>query len=358
MTQAAKTFSPSLVDRNSDHDSDAALPLAKDRRLRILFVTSQWPSQKNPGGAIFVKREAEAVKACGVDLDLYIYEGGWSIAPYIKAIREMRRRIRHGRPDIIHARFGQCGIVARAQWQVPVVITYGGSDIEGYPMSPWRCRYRTYLLPAISRLLSLFVDEVIVVADHLGRKLPRKDYHVIPSGIDLTLFRPIPQAEARTKLGLPMARWLVLFVGNPANGTKRYALAAQACKLANASVDLELVALYGKPSEEVPLYMSACDVLLLTSTNEGSPNVVKEALACNLPVVSVDVGDVRERIQYVDGCVLCDRDDPQQIAYALEKVLLRNSRLDSRKHMEYLNSMTLAKQIINVYQCAAQSRSG
>lgn len=322
---------------------------ARERPLRVLYVTSQWPNPDKPDLAPFVRREVEALRATGIDLDVFVYKGGWSLLSYIRAIREMRRRLRTRRYDIIHARFGQCGLVARAQWRVPVVITYAGSDVEGTPHFAGRYRYRNYLLRAISWLLSLLVDEVIVVSDHLGRKLPTRHYHVIPGGIDFSLFRPIDQPEARHRLDLPSSQRLILFAGNPANRTKRYDLALQACMLASNSIGLQLIVLTGKPAEQVLLYMSACDVLLLTSSNEGSPNVVKEALACNLPIVSVNVGDVCERIQQLDGCVVCKTDDPDVIASGLIKVLTTKKRLNSRELIRKLDINELAKDIVNVY---------
>jgi len=206
--------------------------------VKILFITSQWPDEEKPNFAPFVKNEVEAIRMSGVDLDVYVYKGGWSFAKYVRAIQEVRRRISLIKYDVLHARFGQCAIVARAQWQVPVVVTYGGSDVEGSPHYCGKMRYRNYILRIVSWLLALLVDEVIVVSDHLGRKLPRKKYHVIPSGVDLSLFRPMDQTEARSKLGLPLDRKLALFAGAPSNKRKRFDLAKEASKLAANSLDI------------------------------------------------------------------------------------------------------------------------
>lgn len=294
----------------------------------------------------------QSLRDVGVSVDVLVYKGGWSLRAYVQAIRKMRQFLQRQHYDLAHARFGQCGVVARAQWQVPVVITYGGSDIEGSPHFAGLHRYRNYMLRAISWLLSLLVDEVIVVSDHLGRKLPRSNYHVIPDGVDLSLFHPMDRPEARSQLGLPVGRRLVLFAGDPANRRKRYDLAVQACELAGNSNDLDLVVLTGKPSEQVPVYMNACDVLLLTSANEGSPNVVKEALACNLPVVSVDVGDVREHIGGLDGCVVCDNDRPEVIAAALSSILQKRGTSDLRSSIMDLDKQKIAGRIISVYERA------
>lgn len=169
--------------------------------LRVLYVTSQL-SKDEQQGAPFVRREVEALRACNLDVDVYSYEGGWTFPVYVRAIRAFRARLRQKPYDIVHARFGQCGLVGRAQWQVPVVLTYGGGDVHGSLTFSGLQRYKHYALRAVGWVLSLLVDEVIVVSDHLGKMLPRRAYHVIPSGVDLSLFRPLDKAAARAQLGL------------------------------------------------------------------------------------------------------------------------------------------------------------
>ena len=325
---------------------------ANRRPLQVLFVTSQWGGKEGVGGAPFVRREVEALRACGLDVDVLAYDGAWNPLAYLRAIRTLRRRLRRRPYDVVHARFGQCGLVGRAQWKAPVVITYGGSDVQGALSASAIQRMQIFLLRSVSWGLSLLADEVIVVARHLGEKLPRRHYHVIPSGIDFTLFRPMDQQQARTQLALPLDRRLVLFVGNPNTRQKRFRLARQAFERAAASIDAQLVVLSGQPSSRVPLFMNACDVLLLTSFQEGSPNVVKEALACNLPVVSVDVGDVRERIGAIEGCVLCESSTPEVLADALLAVLKQPRRLAAREAVRDLDGNVLAEQVVDVYRRA------
>lgn len=283
---------------------------------------------------------------------MFVYEGGWRISSYYKAIRTLHRYLKTRRYDVISARFGQCGVVARAQWRVPVVLMYGGSDIEGSPQFSGIHRYRHYVLRTVSWILSLLVDEVIVVSEHLGRKLPRRSYHVINSGVDRSLFRPMVQAECRRKLGIGTTKRLALFAGDPRNRRKRHELAVEACRLASTTVDLELVVLTGEPIASVPVYMNACDVLLLTSTNEGSPNVVREALACNLPIVSVNVGDVRERLDGVEGCRVCSDEAVETIARDLVEVVGPRQRLSPLDPHIGADTTQMADQLVRVYRKA------
>jgi glycosyltransferase involved in cell wall biosynthesis len=179
---------------------------------------------------------------------------------------------------------------------------------------------------------------------------PQVAAHVIPSGLDLIKFRPMPAAEARGRLGLPAGRRLVLFVGRPTLARKRYDLARRAVDLVNPTLVAELVLGWGVPHNDIPVYMSACDALVFTSIQEGSPNVVKEALACNLPVVSVDVGDVPERLKGIDNCELCVDDRPETIAAALERVLRRGGRCNGRPAVTPLAEEVLTQQVIAIYR--------
>ncbi|MBI5668002.1 MAG: glycosyltransferase [Chloroflexi bacterium] len=317
--------------------------------IKVLFITSQWPTPQFPAAAPFVEREVRALREAGVEVDVIAYEGGWSISKYIRAVREMRRCLKQNRYDLIHAYFGQCGLVARAQTRLPVVITYGGSDVEGTPVFSGFNRYKNYILIGVSRTLALLVNQVIVVSDNLGRKLPRKDYHTITIALDLDLFRPMDKQEARRQLGLPQDIKLALFAANPANTRKRYDLAQEVCRIASQTLPVQLVVASKRPPAEVPVFMSACDALLLTSTNEGSPNVVREALACNLPVVSTDVGDVRERIGHLPSCAVVASDKAEDLATSLIRVLQYGGSHDLRQEVLDQDYRIIGQKVVNVY---------
>ena len=155
---------------------------------------------------------------------------------------------------------------------------------------------------------------------------------------------------------MPSGRRLVLFVGDPQLPRKRYHLAREAVAILNRSFPAELLLAWGTPQTDIPLYMNAADALVFTSNQEGSPNVVKEALACNLPVVSVRVGDVPLRLKDVDGCELCEDERPETIAAALERVLRRNRRVAGSDAVRDLDEHNLTQQVISVYRSVALPR--
>lgn len=330
-----------------------AKPRGKGRpkSLRVLMVTSEWPMPGVPKTTAFIRRQAEFVRRAGVDLDVFPFDGDKNPVKYLRAWAQLRRRLRAQRYDLIHAQFGQSGLLAFPK-RLPLVVTFRGSDVLGIVRDGDGAYSRAgRMLQRASRFVARHADAVILVSAHLGDQLRTKaPVHVIPSGLDFTLFRPMPQAEARQQLGMDPHERLVLFVGRPHQARKRGDLARAAVELLNERMPARLVVAWQVEHAQVPLYMNACDVLIFTSMQEGSPNVVKEALACNLPVVSVNVGDVPERLRDVEGCELCADDEPATIAAALERVLKRGRRVDGQAAVRHLDERLLTEKVLRVYR--------
>jgi glycosyltransferase involved in cell wall biosynthesis len=283
-------------------------------------------------------------------VDLFPFRAGRRLGNYAAAWSEVHRRLKHGSYDLVHAQFGQSGLTALPK-RVPLVVTFRGDDLEGIIGENGRYIPAGWLLRMLSRVVARRADAAIVVSAHMKRHLPRSvDAHVLPSGIDLDLFRPEPQDQARTRLGLPADRRLVAFVGNPDLARKRYALAQKAVDIVNRSIPTLLVVGWEKPHGEIATLLNASDALVFTSMQEGSPNAVKEALACNLPVVSVPVGDVPLRLKGVKGCELCPDDQAGTIAAALERVLRRGERSEGRAAVQDLNERMLTGRLIDIYR--------
>ena len=330
-----------------------------DGSLRVLMVTCDWPTPGRPRTTHFIKRQAEFVAAAGVEVDVFPFQGEKRLWNYLVAWWRLRRKIARGSYDLVHAQFGQSGIVAFPK-RLPLVVTFRGSDILGIVSD--RTGRRTLqgrILRGMSRAVAARADGVIVVSDHMRRELPPGvEAAVIPSGLNLALFRPIPRDEARQRLGLDLNERLILFAGRSHQKRKRYELARQAVDRLDPRLGARLIVAWGVQHDEMPFYMNACDVLIHTSMQEGSPNVVKEALACNLPVVSVPVGDVEERLAGVDGCELCADENPDAIAAALDRVLRRRERAAGRVAVAGLDETLLTQRVIACYHAAIARATG
>ncbi|WP_101298330.1 glycosyltransferase [Halegenticoccus soli] len=291
--------------------------------------------------ARFFKLQVRALESRGVTCTTLSVPGSAmngatrSAADYLRFFpRVLGRSL--GSYDIVHANYGLTAPMALAQPTRPIVLTLWGSDLHG--------RYG-----ALSRACARFFDEVIVMSEPMRDELGR-DCTVIPHGVDLELFRPMPRDEARAELGWDESAYHVLFPYDTDRSVKDYPRAKRVVDAVDATLDapVELHTVSGLPHSRMPVYMNAAGALLLTSKREGSPNAVKEALACNVPVVSTDVGDVRERLDGVEGTAVCRSDD--ELIEGLANVLRRGGRSDGRAAMRELSLERMGEGIYSVYE--------
>ncbi len=325
--------------------------------MRVLMVTAGWPTPGQAQTTHFIKRQAESLQAAGVDVEVFHFRGGQKLRNYVTAWAAVQSRLAAGRYDLVHAQFGQSGVLALPK-RLPLIVTLRGDDLQGIiDDATARITVKGRVLKWLSRWVASRADAVIVVSDHMRAFLdPAVRAHVIPSGLDLSSFRVMPRAEARRYLGLSQEKRLVLFGGNPACARKRYALAQAAVERLNRSLPVELIVAWGVRHADMPYYMNACDALVFTSMQEGSPNVVKEALACNLPVVSVDVGDVKSRLQGVSASEVCVDERPETIAAALERVVRTAQRSNGRDTVAQLDEALITAKVMGVYESVLSPR--
>lgn len=317
--------------------------------LRILVVTTEWPAF--PGDVLgnFICNQVDSLRSLGARVSIFSFSAKRNPLRYIKALIGLRKKI-CDEYDILHAHYGNAGLLAVLSGHGKVVVTFHGSDVNGMRNRNGRITIAGHVLKLVSRYVASRAGRAIIVADNMKAELPARAYSTIPCGVNTDIFKPYPKMESRRKLGLRHDGSLVLFVGDPKRPEKRFWLAQEAVKLVNERWRCELVLANGILYDVMPRFMSACDVLLVTSSSEGSPQVVKEALACNLPVVSVDVGDVRQRIAKIDGCEICPSDDPNDIATGLEKVLSRQRRIKGRHVVEELDERAVSLRVMEVYR--------
>lgn len=318
-----------------------ALSLSHTNRstpLRILVVTAMYPHPARPDHGAFVRQQVEDLRRAGLQVDVLHFEGYRSPGRYLAAMVRVFGRTWSGRYDLVHAHFGLTGVAAIPRWRTPLVVTLHGSDaLVGS------------FLPAMSRLACRFASGVIAVSDDIAARFPAE---VIPCGIDLARFRPTDRARARAELGLPAEPRFVLFPFDPARRIKRHDLAAEAlARLGHREASARLLVVHGVPHETMPSYYAAADALLLCSDSEGSPTCVKEAIACNLPVVSTPVGDVTRVLQRVPIAEIAAA-EPEALAEALERALRRGvpAGFDGREAMEPYSSRKTARALARFYE--------
>jgi glycosyltransferase involved in cell wall biosynthesis len=316
---------------------------------RVLVVTNLWPTEADPSYGSFVKAQMDSLGPLGVKYDVLFVNGRESKWNYLRGIFQMRRLVRTKHYDLIHAHFGLSGWVARAQFRVPVVVSFMGDDVLGRPSRSGRNTTAGFLLQISGFILSRLVTSVIVKSRQMACKLRSSSARIVPNGVDLNLFRPMEQAQARQALGLDPAKKFVLFPYNPNEARKRFDLIQAAFSIARENIpELDLLMVRGLPQEKISLYMNAADVLVMASMSEGSPNAVKEAMATNLPVITVDVGDATDLIGPTALCFLVPR-QAGAIAEKIVEICRRGVRTDGREWIRKLSMEVVAQQLVEVY---------
>lgn len=288
----------------------------------------------------FIYEQVSELEKSGISFDFF-YIKGKGASGYIKNILQLRKKIKSRDFDLIHSHYGLSGLVATFQRKIPLVATFHGCDVNRKSLS------------LISSIVAIFSEANIFVTEDLRRKIfvktPNKN-SVIPCGIDLKQFQPNDKQEARTKLSLDNSKKYILFSSAKNVPVKNFNLAKQAVA---QFPDVELIELSEKTRDEVNLLMNASDLFLMTSLREGSPQTIKEAMACNCPVVSTDVGDVRRVLGNTAGCYISG-DDPADVAEKIRKALefvQTYGRTNGRSRIIELglDSETIAGKIISVY---------
>ena len=260
--------------------------------------------------------------------------GGRGLREYLRFYRRLLEE-RENSYDLVHANYGLIGPLALAQPIRPVVLTIWGSEVMGYSRR----------LDRITRFAAHRSDAVIAPNKAVSERLDC-EHHIVPFGIDLDLFRPISRQAARRTLGWERDALIVLFPYDPSRNVKRYDLAEEL--VARLSVPAELRTVSGRPYEEMPYVLNASDVLLVTSERESGPMVVREAAACNVPVVSTDVGFARETLTGVENCYVSD--DPADLLAGMEAALRSGGRTDGRTAVKDVGLETQAEQLLSIYR--------
>jgi len=305
--------------------------------MKVLFVSS---GNSHYGIVPFIKSQGESLIEKGIDLVFFKIKGN-GIRGYLKNIKLLRNHINQNSYDIIHAHYGLTGLVCvMAHTKVPVVLSVMGSDAYGAFNIDGKREKSSYLDMFITQIALLFVKAIIVKSSNILKFVPylNKSY-IIPNGVNFKLFKPY-----KNKLNCKS----VLFLANNSDPRKNYKLLKSALELLR-NKDVLLLNPYPIDQSQFPHFLNKASVFVLTSYNEGSPNVIKEAMACNIPIVATDVGDIKKVIGNTKGCYISSFES-QDVADKIQKALDFGKRTTGREDVKHLESSVIADKIIEVYK--------
>ncbi|HKP89652.1 MAG TPA: glycosyltransferase family 4 protein [Thermoleophilaceae bacterium] len=321
--------------------------------MRVLFVTNMWPEEGRHWAGAFVKSQAESLRERGVTVDVFHVRGYRSQLEYLRGGMRALRWNAGLDYDVVHAHYGHTGVLARLQVRRPLVVSYCGDDLLGTPGADGSFTAKSRAEVAVFRQLARTVDATITKSRAMEAVLPpscRARNQVIPNGVDTSYFAPQPREAARAELGWDPAERVVLFAGDPELPRKNFKLAkAAAERAANGNGGVHLRVAWNVDRERMRTMYAAADALLHTSLIEGSANVLKEAMAMELPVVAVPAGDAQERLEGVAGCAVCPY-EAEPLAEAVARAVASGRSPQAREAVSALTAESVADRVVAVYE--------
>lgn len=307
--------------------------------MRILLVgrfKPQFPKNILP----FVLEQGNAIAELGNEVEYFPIPGKGFIT-YFTAYKELKKKINEFKPDLIHAHYGLSGITAVLQSKVPVITTFHNGETL------------SAVVNFLSSILSLRTKFMVYVAQHiydLTYFKRKKNYVILPCGIDLHECVITEKEQARKELNFDPNKKYILFGGGFDNLRKNYPLLKAGIELLNRD-DIEVLEMKGLTRLQISKILSACDLFALPTKSEGSPQALKEAMACNCPIVATDVADIKHLLGDLEGHYICSF-DPKNVAEQVEKALAFNSRTKGRERIIELGLTNdlVAKKLIEIYK--------
>ncbi len=302
--------------------------------MKVLFISS---GNSQFGLSPIIKNQGDSLKSIGVNIEYYLLNGKGFIG-YLKSITPLRKHLKNNKYDIIHAHFSLTCFVAAIAGANPLVASLMG----------WNIKLLKYKIP-IYLFNKFYFNACIVKSKKMADSLGLKELYIIPNGINLDRFYPMNKDTALSFLKWDSNSKHILFAADPKRPIKNLSLAKAAFDiLCKKYTNLKFHWLENIPNENMVYLYNASDVVLLTSKAEGSPNVIKEAMACNAKIVSTDVGDVSELFENTTGNFIA-KDNAEDIASKIQLALNFNKSVNSREKIYKYKSENIAKEIVDIY---------
>ncbi|EOZ96372.1 glycosyltransferase, putative [Indibacter alkaliphilus LW1] len=282
---------------------------------KILFVTNMYPFDKKPYFGIFIKEQIDELKkSFSFDHEVYFINGLYkSKLEYLRSILRVPQVIRKFKPDIIHVHYGISGLfLLFYKPKIPVIMTLHGCDFLDHGDN--------WLQVMISKAVARKVDKVLVQNRQMVEvsRTINPNVQILTCGVDTEFFQPdSPVSNVKNN------EITIVFPSDPSRNEKNYPLFKATIEELEKSFNknVSIVCIHNMDRSEIRNVLSASDCLIMTSISEGSPQVVKEALSCGLPVISVDVGNVKEMLEGIPACFCSEHHDPKELAHLANKAI-------------------------------------
>lgn len=299
--------------------------------------------------------QMNSLKAAGIEISEGILDHRSSLSDFIRSGKGFRKAVKDHSAELVHVTWGTFSALLAVLFSpVPVVVSFCGSDILGGYTVTGKRAFRSYVSMLLSQLAAFKAKKIIAKSTKIKDaiwSINRAKAQVIPNGVNLSAFYPLDKTTARQKLGWNSDAPVVLFFHVNGQSVKNRPLAEAAFRLVQQELPhAELKIVDNIAHHELINYYNGADVLLLTSFHEGSNNSVKEAIACNLPVVSVNCGDITDRLKGIIPSAIVPAYDALLLAAEMTSILSRPKRSNGQDMIKHISEPYIAAKIIAVYR--------
>lgn len=313
--------------------------------MRVLFVCSGNGAKISP----IIENQANSIMEEGTKVDFFLIKGK-GISGYLGSILPLYTYMQTYKYDIVHAHYSLSAFVASLAGAKPLVVSLMGSDVKSK-------KYFKLIIRLFAWIYSW--SAIIVKSQDMYNNLKMRKANIIPNGVDFSRFKPLDKIDSQQRLGWDCDKIHILFPSNPVRKEKNYNLAIAALKTSLLN-NWEIHTLVNVPNEDIPLWCNAASVVLMTSLWEGSPNAIKEAMACNRPIVSTDVGDVRYLFGETDGCYITSRDKENCISQIRKAIQFSKEHPQTKGRSRLINLgldiHQVAQQILRIYESCKNNK--